>query len=345
MKRKYLMFTIVLLSCIFIGGWTYPPPGWKKLAIVENEFYIQTSTANLTIYTVEKRLKIPIPQKFRKAVLLVHGSGSGYGYWDIPIGDYSMMDFLAKKGLDVYAVDQRGYGKSPLPPPLTGFDVNAEKSTDDLKSVIDFIKIRSGVEKVDLVGHSWGAGVAAVLADTYKDHIRNVVLIGFPYQKFNPLYPIPPSLPPFPYVPNLHWQTFRNNLFLYEPEVADYYENMIKTQYASIPTGVLGDGLTFAYKGHVPKITAPTLLINGSREYVVDMNDSANCLNDLGTKNDLGEPTSKDFQVELNKDLLIIPNAYHLIFLEKVAHTLQNEAVLYWLNFNDPEVIVGPEMP
>ena len=48
-------------------------------------------------FEVEKSAKAAIPEKDNKAVLLIHGSGGGYGYWDIKVKGYScdsMMSLL-----------------------------------------------------------------------------------------------------------------------------------------------------------------------------------------------------------------------------------------------------------
>ena len=58
----------------------------------------------------------------------------------------------------------------------------SEASADDLKSVIDFIKNLRHLEKVDIVGHSFGGMVAVCLTGKYPEYIEKVVLIGCPYK-------------------------------------------------------------------------------------------------------------------------------------------------------------------
>ena len=319
MKRKNLLFVLVVVSClsIFIGGWTLPP-SLKKLPIEKNEFFIQTDTG-MTIYTVEKKLKPAIPQKVKKPVLLIHGSGVGYGYWDIEIKDYSMMEFLARLGFDVYAVDQRGFGKSTIP---NGLTVRGEESAEDLKSVIDFIKTRTKLAKVDIVGHSWGAVVATFLAGKYPEDIGKVVLMGSIYKSINPAFQgavnflIMQAKLGVQYLPNTHYLTVENSLYSYEGIVIDYYKTMVSQSYSYIPTGPFLDLEFFEYSDYIPQIENPTLLINGMFEYVVDREDAFNCLEDLAA---------------IEKDLLTMGNAYHLVALEEVAHTRLNLAVATWL--------------
>lgn len=43
---------------------------------------------------------------------LVGGTWSGRPLFDLQIRDYSLMDFLAENGYDVWAIDLHGYGRS-----------------------------------------------------------------------------------------------------------------------------------------------------------------------------------------------------------------------------------------
>ena len=287
----------------------------QEKPIEKNEYFIDTPSG-MTIYTLEKKLSDWSPSQ---AVLLVHGAGVGCACWDIDIKDYSLMGLLAREGFDVFAVDQRGYGKSTKPDGLT---VTSEASADDLKSVIDFIKNLRHLEKVDIVGHSFGGMVAVCLAGKYPEHVGKIVSIGAPYTVINPSFQ--PIVDEFvemankgiPYVPNKHHLTLEKKLYSYEQKVVDMHKDMVGRSYTEWPTGVFLDLKSLKYSKYIPNISAPTLLINGALEYVVDPDDAVQCLNDLGAK---------------QKALLVIGNAYHLVWLEEIAHRSVNQAVLAWL--------------
>ena len=91
-----------------------------------NELYLDVADG-VRYYLVE-RYKGAAESK--KAVLLLHGGGSGYVLWDIRTKDYDVMDYLAENGLVVYAVDMRGFGKSTK---TSGLDVRAETCVEDVK--------------------------------------------------------------------------------------------------------------------------------------------------------------------------------------------------------------------
>lgn len=292
------------------------PSATKGKSVERNEYFIDTPSG-MTIYTFEKKLSDFSPSK---AALLVHGAGVGYACWDIDIKDYSLMELLAREGFDVFAVDQRGYGKSTKPDGLT---FTSEASADDLKSVTDFIINLRQIEKVDIVGHSLGGMVAVCLAGKYPECVRKIVSMASPYKIINPSFqPIVEKLigmahNGIPYAPNKHHLTIEERLYSYEQEITNTYKGLVEQFYPEWPTGVFLDIKSLNYSKYIPKVVAPTLLINGALEYVVDADDAVQCLNDLGAK---------------QKALLVVGNAYHLVWLEEIAHRVVNQAILGWLS-------------
>ena len=285
----------------------------EEKSIERNEYLVDTPSG-MTIYTVEKRLAGSSP---RGAVLLIHGVGIGYICWDLNIEDYSLMELLAEEGFDVFAVDLRGYGKSTRPDGLT---VNSETCADDLKAVIDFIGNLRHLERVDIVGHSFGGMVAVYLAGKYPECIERVVLIGYPYKVLHPDFqPVVDEMVKLanagvPYFSNE--LVFEEYLYSYEQEVVDIHRKLRDQLYPEWPMGIFLDIATLKNSDYIPAITAPTLLINGALEEVVDADDAMRCLNDLGAK---------------EKAILVVGNAYHCVWLEKIAHRSIYEAVLGWL--------------
>lgn len=287
----------------------------KEKSTQRNEHFIDTASG-ASIYTVEKR---PADARPGKAVLLIHGVGAGYAYWDLDIKDYSMMEYLARERFDVFAVDQRGYGRSTR---VDGLTVTGEACADDLKSVIDHIRKLRHVEKVDIVGHSFGGMVAACLAAKCPEYIGKLVLMGCPYKALNQSFqPIAAELiklahDGLPYAPNPHHLTIHQFLCSYEQDALDTYKALIDQLYSEWAMGIFLDLEFMNHSKYIPDIVNPTLLINGALENVVDPDDAMRCLNDLG----VGE-----------KSLLVIGNAYHLVFLEETAHRILYRAVLGWL--------------
>jgi alpha-beta hydrolase superfamily lysophospholipase len=259
-----------------------------------------------------------------KAVVLVHGSGVGIECWDIPLRDYSIMDYLAQRGIDTYAVQCRGYGESNKP---DGMQVNAVSIASDLKAVVEGVAMRSGVSRVSLVGHSSGGTVVLVAAGTYPELLDRMVVMGTRYKKVNPQFVAYATKvidaakePGNDYVPNTHYLDVEDRLDAYDEDVVTWYKKLVAEKYGLMPGGIYPDSvLDNPAEPFVTMVKTPTLILNGSREYVVDVADTVAMLADLATP---------------DKAMVIHPNGYHLMFLEKAGHVAVQEALHFWLRKN-----------
>jgi proline iminopeptidase len=86
---------------------------------------------------------------------------------------------LARRHTLVY-FDQRGSGRSEMPDTL---DLTAALMVEDVEAVRQAFHL----DKLTLVGHSWGGGLALLYAAQHPDRIRRLVLVG----------PVPPRLHPY----------------------------------------------------------------------------------------------------------------------------------------------------
>ncbi len=102
--------------------------------------------------------------------------------FDVP--GYSWMDFVARRGFDAWALDFRGFGQSSRPaamarpaeenPPV----VRATDGVRDVEAAVDYIRAQCGVDRVDLIGWSWGAVVAGMYAAQHPEAVGRLVLYG-----------------------------------------------------------------------------------------------------------------------------------------------------------------------
>ncbi|MEF8777052.1 MAG: alpha/beta hydrolase [Haloarculaceae archaeon] len=100
-----------------------------------------------------------------EAVLFVHGVlTNARALFDTPVPDddsYSWLLGAATRGRAAFAMDQRGYGDSDLPPemdePPEANDppVRAERAAEDIAAVVEYV--REDYDTVHLVGVSWGS--------------------------------------------------------------------------------------------------------------------------------------------------------------------------------------------
>jgi pimeloyl-ACP methyl ester carboxylesterase len=92
----------------------------------------------------------------KPVVVLAHGSATAdRESFDLQVPgkpSYSLMDFLAREGFDVFALDTRGFGRSTHP----DTHMTTKEASEDLNAVVDYmLKLRGG-QKVSLLGWSWG---------------------------------------------------------------------------------------------------------------------------------------------------------------------------------------------
>lgn len=92
-------------------------------------------------------------------MLFVHGATLASVLWDVRLPGMSFLDAAASAGLAAYTVDIRGYGRSQsaVMPNQTEPYARAADAVRDIDCAVDFIRDREGVDRVALVGGSWGS--------------------------------------------------------------------------------------------------------------------------------------------------------------------------------------------
>lgn len=160
-------------------------------------------------------------------VLMVHGATqSTVTSFDLRFENYSWMDYLARAGFDVFAMDVTGYGLSPrpmmdnpcntatsdqqsylIPKPLAQpcspsypFRLTTSQSDwDEIDTVVDYISQRRGVDKVNLIGWSLGGPRMGGYAARHPEKVDKLFLYAPIYDRLEPGNP--PVVLPEPGVP------------------------------------------------------------------------------------------------------------------------------------------------
>ena len=119
------------------------------------------------------------PAQPRAAILLLHGrTWSSLPNFDlqVPGEKRSFMDALVEGGLDVFALDMRGYGATERD--ATGW-LTPDRAVADVHAVIAWMQQRAPRQPVYLFGLSRGAMVAAMTAQQKPETLTGVILLGF----------------------------------------------------------------------------------------------------------------------------------------------------------------------
>lgn len=97
---------------------------------------------------------------------------------------YSLMDYLAGQGYDVWALDFRGFGASDRPAAFTQAmmanppQMRAADAVLDVDAAMQYICGQRGVTKTNLLGWSWGAVVASEYAGMHPEKMERLVIYG-----------------------------------------------------------------------------------------------------------------------------------------------------------------------
>jgi pimeloyl-ACP methyl ester carboxylesterase len=108
--------------------------------------------------------------------LLLAGSTYTRSYWDWPVDRdrYSVVERTLRSGRATLAIDRVGTGASSRPASVS---LTLESDAHTVHQVVAWVRAGTPVDKITLIGHSLGSGVALVEAATYHD-VDRIVLTG-----------------------------------------------------------------------------------------------------------------------------------------------------------------------
>lgn len=156
-----------------------------EAAIHVQDFMIPSDTPGIELHIRNKRITGRTTFGEARTVILMHGATYGSGsLYDTPVEGYSFMDYLAREGFDVYAVDVRGYGDSTRPEQM---DLPASQSEPlgrtesgirDFSAAVNFVLRTSGISRLNVIGMSWGGSVTGAFAARNGLKVRKLGLVA-----------------------------------------------------------------------------------------------------------------------------------------------------------------------
>ena len=136
--------------------------------IAMEEFMVPSADPGIEIFVRNKRPAGLTTSRPERTVLYAHGATyPASTSFDLPLGGFSWMDYLAARGYDVYLLDVRGYGRSTRPPEMAEKAdahppiVRTDTAIRDIGAVVEFILKRRNIPRLNLIGWSWGTTTMA----------------------------------------------------------------------------------------------------------------------------------------------------------------------------------------
>lgn len=257
-------------------------------------------------------------EKPTDVILLIHGrTWSALPDFDLVTAqeDLSMMNALVKEGLAVYAVDLRGYGKTPRD--KSGWNT-PERAAKDTAMVLDYINARhKALKGTTVFGWSNGSLVAMLTAQKYPDKVKNLLLYGFPIDTEATFEDGPKGQMPQEKITTA--EAAAEDFIIpgtISKEAVDAY---VKAALAADPVRADWNRLSQWNQLDAGNIFVPTLLLQAASDPLANMDADALFFKKLATK---------------NKQWVILSNADHAALLESARFRLYH-AVLSFMQWSE----------
>ena len=126
------------------------------------------------LWRLEGRTRGPVASAKRPLIVYLHGGPGANG----TVFRHAVGALIVRTVGDVLFIDQRGCGHSPTKG-LVARDFTLERFTDDTRRVLSWVYAQHpDLPRAVVVGHSFGAGLAVLLARDYPGLVARVVLLS-----------------------------------------------------------------------------------------------------------------------------------------------------------------------
>ncbi len=146
--------------------------------LIETETMVPADDAGIALYVRNKRPAAMQEFAAENVVLFVHGATyPAETAFDLRLGGTSWMEYIARRGFDVHLLDVRGYGRSTKPEMTAPF-ADTATARRDVDAVVRHIKQLRGVERLVLIGWSWGCAIMGSYAAQHPRNVAKLVLFA-----------------------------------------------------------------------------------------------------------------------------------------------------------------------
>lgn len=219
--------------------------------------------------------------KPKGVIVLLHGrTWSALPDFDLQVpGDQrSVMQSLNARGYSAFALDMRGYGKTPRD--ATGW-LTPERAARDVAEVLEWLATAKKIQRPVLLGWSYGSLVAQLTAQRRPELLSALILFGYPRDPAKLEFPPDTAAPArAANTPEAAASDFISPQVT-PKKVIDAY---VAAALAADPVRVDWHQQPSEFGALDPsKVTVPTLLMHGERDPLAPMDAQARMFVGLGT--------------------------------------------------------------
>lgn len=282
-------------------------------AIIGEQHWVEHGGVRLHMW--EKYQETPVE---KPVVVLAHGSATaGRESFDLQVPgkpSYSLMDYLAGEGFDVFAPDTRGFGRSTWPEG----HMDTREACEDLNAAVNDIIARRNARKVHLLGWSWGTQYGGLFVMIHPDKVAR-------YVSYAQMHVDSPDIAtrrskialfrrkPYVAIPEKDWRLRFYSMTpdgANDPEVVDAFAREAARTETQTPTGPQLDMVSIMPMVHARLIPVPTMIIHGEFDDVADPGGLFPFFHELPNP---------------DKRYVVIPEAGHMMHLQKGHRRFQEE--------------------
>ena len=200
MQILRLLFCLIMLQAYAMNAHSQA----SDVKLTVESYTVPAKDAGIELYVRNKRptdMKTFTPER---TLLYVHGATyPSETAFDLELDGFSWMDYIARQGYDVYLLDLRGYGRSTRPAEMNQAAkdnapiVKTETAVRDIEAVVDHILQRRGIDKLNLLGWSWGTTTMGSYAAQNPRRVNKLVLYAPVWLRKEPLKLPPGPLPAY----------------------------------------------------------------------------------------------------------------------------------------------------
>jgi pimeloyl-ACP methyl ester carboxylesterase len=243
-----------------------------------------------------------------KGIMLIPGPVTNAAFFNIAVDGYDSGAILGRDGYFSWNVDLEGAGQSSFP--ADGRVCDTQRGVDDLTPVMQIIREERWVPKVDLLGESWGGGIATELCALHD--ARSCVLSSMLYKNTTPFGASLFLTPQFhAFLDSLTDGYFPTNGPFYFQFVAasptDVQNYTFATQPGNYSTAPLYAPFSMPFFDPT-NARVPALVIFGDADPTVPLSDAQDLVNDYGSNSKKG-----------SAQLIVLSGAGHVPRVETAA--------------------------